>query len=59
MYTIAEFTPSYACQVLISIYTTSSAFRGILDISYFKPEASAINNTPTKHQTLASSSYFL
>jgi hypothetical protein len=42
----------------ISIYTTSSAFRGILDISSFKSATSAIKSTLAKHQCSASSNYF-
>jgi hypothetical protein len=42
---------------LISIYTATSAFRGISDISSLKP-AAAIDSTAAKHQILASSSCF-
>jgi hypothetical protein len=43
---------------LISIYTATSAFRGISDISSLKPAAAAIDSTADKHQILASSSCF-
>jgi hypothetical protein len=43
----------------ISIYTTSSAFRGISVISSFKTATAAINSTFTKHQISTFSSCFL
>ena len=42
----------------ISIYITSSALKGIPDISPRKPTATAANSTPAKHQISASSSCF-
>jgi hypothetical protein len=43
---------------LISIYTTTSAFMGISDISSFKPATATINSAPAKHQISAFSSCF-
>jgi hypothetical protein len=43
----------------ISIYTTSSAFRGIPDISSFKSGTAVIKSSSAKHQISASSGYFL
>jgi hypothetical protein len=43
----------------ISIYTTSSAFRGISVISSFKTATAPINSTFTKHQISTFSSCFL
>jgi hypothetical protein len=43
----------------INIYRTSSAFRGIPDISSFKSGTAVIKSSSAKHQISASSSYFL
>jgi hypothetical protein len=40
------------------MYTTSSAFRGISDISSFKSATAAIKSISAKHQISASSSCF-
>jgi hypothetical protein len=45
--------------VWTSIYTTSSAFMGISDISSFKSATATIKNTSAKHQISTSSSCFL
>ena len=42
----------------MSIYTTFSTLKGILDNSPLKPTATSIKSTPAKHQISASNSCF-